>query len=79
MDNLEREIKIVSTQKQNQGKPPEEIRNIAKDNLERREILGSLTFCIDDKEKEFASNLLNKYLSESSLESREIWIIKKKK
>ena len=69
MDNLEREIKIVSTQKQNQGKPPEEIRNIAKDNLERREILGSLTFCIDDKEKEFASNLLNKYLSESSLES----------
>jgi len=69
LDNLEREIKIVSTQKQNQGKPPEEIRNIAKDNLERREILGSLTFCIDDKEKEFASNLLNKYLSESSLES----------
>lgn len=67
MDNLEREIKIISAQKQNQGKSEKELTSIAKENLERREILNSLAFCIDDKEKDFASTLLNKYLSESSL------------
>jgi hypothetical protein len=68
MDNLEREIKIISTQKQNKDKSPEEILSIAKSNLERREILGSLTFCLEE-EKEFASTLLNKYLLESTIES----------
>jgi len=37
--------------------------------LQRDELLGSLTFAINKEEKEFAQNLLDRYLEESSLES----------
>ena len=68
MDNLEREIKIVSSQKQNKGKSLEECTSIAKENLERREILNSLTGCLPS-ELEWAKGLLENYLAESSLSS----------
>jgi len=69
MNNLEKEAKKLSHLTQYKDKSQEELLSIAKESLEKKEILGSLTFCIDDKEREFASTLLNKYLSESSLES----------
>jgi hypothetical protein len=69
MENLEKRIKEIKGRKQNQGKSEEEILALAKESLEKEEILGSLTFCRDDEEKAFASNLLKKYLAESSLES----------
>jgi hypothetical protein len=68
MDNLEREIKKQRNLVQNKSKSEEELELIAKESLQRQEILGSLTFALDD-EKSFAINLLNKYLEESSLES----------
>ena len=60
MNNLEKELRIVSSQKYN-GKTLEERTKIAKENLERREILNSISFCTK-KEMKFASNLLNEYL-----------------
>ena len=68
MDNLEKEIKRLRNLKQNQEKSEEELILLAKDKLEKQDILSSLTFCLED-EKEYARNLLEKYLSESSLES----------
>jgi len=69
MNSLDKEIKKIRNLKQNQGKSEEELTSLAKAHLEKQEIIGSLTFCIDDEERKFASHLLEKYLEESSLES----------
>jgi len=69
MNSLNKEIKRIRNLKQNQGKSEEELTSLAKALLEKQEIIGSLTFCIDDGERKFASHLLSKYLEESSLES----------
>jgi len=68
MDNLKREVKKIRNLKQNQGKSEEELNSLAKESLEKNEITNSLTFCLPE-EKEFATNLLNKYLLESSISS----------
>jgi len=68
MDSLQREIKKLKNLKQYRGKSKEELASLAKANLEKQDIIGSLTFCINDEEKKFASNLLEKYLEDSSLE-----------
>jgi hypothetical protein len=68
MDNIEREVKKLKNLIQNKNKTNEELEILAKENIQRQEILGSLTFALDD-EKSFATNLLNKYLEESSLQS----------
>lgn len=47
----------------------EEISKIAHDKLEQEEILCSLTFCVNEKEREFAKKLLENYLSENSIET----------
>lgn len=69
MDNLEREIKKIKNLKQNQGKSDEELTSLAKDNLEKQEIISSLKFCSTDKEREFALDLLWKYLTSKSFEN----------
>jgi uncharacterized C2H2 Zn-finger protein len=69
MDNLEREIKKIKNLKQNQGKSEEELTSLAKDNLEKQEIISSLKFCSTDKEREFALDLLGKYLTSKSFEN----------
>jgi len=69
MDNLEREVKKIRNLKQNQGKSEEELNSLAKESLEKNEILSSLKFCISDEERKFALNLLENYLKESSLTS----------
>jgi hypothetical protein len=68
MDNIEKEAKRLSHLTQFSDKPKEELLILAKESLEKKEILGSLTFCLET-EKEFASNLLGKYLAESAIES----------
>jgi uncharacterized C2H2 Zn-finger protein len=68
MTNIEKEVRRLRNLTQNKNKNEEELIIIAKESLERQEILGSLTFCLDS-EKKFATELLNKYLEESSLES----------
>ena len=69
MENIDREINRIKNLKQNKSKTQEELSTLAKDNLQKQEILDSLTFCINDEEKKFASNLLQNYLAESSLTS----------
>ena len=68
MNSLEREIKKIKNLRQNQGKSEEELTSLAKTNLEKQEIISSLTFCTDDEERKYATNLLENYLAESSLE-----------
>jgi hypothetical protein len=69
LDNLERIKKQIKNLKQNKDLTNEELEVKVKEQITKQEILASLAFCIDDKEREFASDLLHKYLSESSLES----------
>lgn len=69
MDSLERIKKQLRNLKQNRELSEEELQVKAQEQLERQEILNNLTFCIDDKEKDFAANLLNSYLAESAIES----------
>jgi len=68
MNHLDREVRRIRNLTQNKNKTEEELLIIAKESMERQEILSSLTFCLED-EKKFATELLNKYLEESSLES----------
>jgi len=68
MDELEKLITRLMSLKQNKGKTREDIEPQAKEILERKEILGSLSFCLEE-EKKFAANLLEKYLAESAIES----------
>jgi len=68
MDNFEKTKNMLRGQKQNKGKSEEELDLLTKEKIEKDEILGSLTFCLET-EREFASNLLGKYLAESAIES----------
>jgi len=68
MNNLDKEIKKQRNLVQNKDKTEDELSSIAKESLNRQEIVGSLTFCLEG-EKSFALSLLNRYLSESSLET----------
>lgn len=68
MNPLEREIKKIRNLRQNQEKSEEDLASLAKANLEKQEIISSLTFCTNEEERKFATNLLENYLAESSLE-----------
>jgi hypothetical protein len=68
VDNLDKEIKKLRNLRQNKEKSNEELEVMAKEQSEQTEILDSLTFCLPE-EKDFALNLLKKYLSESSIVS----------
>ena len=68
MDNFEKIKNMLRGQKQNKGKSEEELDLLTKEKIEKDEILGSLTFCLET-ERDFASNLLGKYLTESAIES----------
>jgi hypothetical protein len=47
----------------------EELTSLAQKKLEESEIIDNLTFCVDEAEKKFASDLLNRYLSMGSIEN----------
>jgi len=72
MDNKEKEIEKRANEygrlPQYKDKNKEERLILAKESIERDEILGSLSFCLDE-EKGFANNLLKRYLVESTIES----------
>jgi len=68
MDNLEKAVNQIRHLTQNAGKTEDELRQVAQQKIERKEILDSLTFCLSE-ERKFATELLNKYLEESTLES----------
>lgn len=71
MDNLEaieKEAKRLSHLTQFSNKPKEELLSLAKESLEKKEILSSLTGCLSN-ELDWAKGLLENYLTESSLSS----------
>jgi hypothetical protein len=68
MAEIDRIFNSLKNLKQNKDKTEEELKVLAKEELNRKEILKNLTFCLDDEEKDFASELLNNYLEESSIE-----------
>jgi hypothetical protein len=67
--DLEKLKKQLRNLRQNKDLSEEDLELLAKEQLERQEILAKLTFCVNDEERKFASNLLESYLNESSLES----------
>jgi len=67
--DLEKLKKQLRNLRQNSNLTDEDLELLAKEQLERQEILAKLTFCISDEERKFAGNLLESYLNESSLES----------
>jgi len=69
MNELERTIKKLKNLPQYKNMAEEELNKIAQENLERSEILSSLTFCINEEEIKFAKNLLENYLAQSSFEN----------
>jgi hypothetical protein len=69
MSELDSIFKKLRNLKQNKDKSNDEIMALAKEQSDRQEILGKLTFCINDEERDFAKQLLENYLAESSIES----------
>ncbi len=67
--NLDKQIKKLKNLPQYKDKTDEELIKIAQEKFDQDEILGSLTFCVNEAEKEFAKNLLNNYLAQSSFEN----------
>lgn len=65
---LEKRKNQLRNLKQNIKLSDEEIETKAQEEVQENKILSSLTFCLPS-EKEFARNLVTKYLEESSLES----------
>jgi hypothetical protein len=68
VNSVERIKNRLRNLKQNVNLSDEEIGKLAQEQLEKTEILGSLTFVLPE-EMDFATTLLEKYLAESSIES----------
>ncbi len=68
MDKLERTIKKLENLPQNKNKTPEEMKAMAEEELRKKQIISS-TFAATPEEEKFAKDLLNKYLSQGSIES----------
>lgn len=66
--NLNKELRRLKNLKQNRDKSEEDLIPIAKENLQKQELLSSLTFCLDS-EKPLAIQLLENYLEQSSFEN----------
>lgn len=69
MKDLEIFKQKLRNMKQYKSLSDDEIEIIAKQKIEEEEVLNNLTFCIDDKEKEFAKKLLDDYLQQSNIEN----------
>lgn len=68
MDKLEKTIKKLKNLPQYKNKTEEELKILAEEELKKKEIISS-TFCATPEEQIFAKQLLNKYLSQGSIES----------
>jgi len=69
MSNFDKVLSKLKGLKQYRGLSDEQLKVLAKEKLEKDQILKNLTFCISDKEREYAAELLEQYLAESSIES----------
>ena len=69
MTELEKISIKLKNLKQNKNLSNEQIMELAKEELERRNIVDTLAFCVDEDEKKLARELLDRYLSQGSVES----------
>jgi hypothetical protein len=68
VDSIDKIKTRIRNLKQNANLSEEEIEKLAQEQSDKLEIIGSLTFVLP-AEMEFATDLLNRYLAESSIES----------
>jgi hypothetical protein len=68
-EELQKIINRLKNLKQNKELPEGDILAKAQEEYNKKNIISSLSFCIDDNDREFAKNLIDKYLSQSSFES----------
>jgi len=68
MTELDVIINKLSHLTQNKNKSIEELTALAKEELNKKEIIND-SFCATPEEEKFAKNLLKKYLSQGSIES----------
>jgi hypothetical protein len=66
---LEKKIHQLKNLKQYKDLNDAELERLAKEELDKKNIITNLAFCMDDEEKEFATDLLNRYLSQSGFEN----------
>ena len=69
MSNINKIAKKLRNLPQYKNLSEEEIELKAKEQAEKEELLGSLTFAINDEERNYAKNLLENYLAENSVET----------
>jgi len=63
IEQIKKQLRGLS---QNKSKTEEELNALSQETYNRQEILGNLKFCINDEEKKFAKDLLEKYLESKS-------------
>ena len=69
MDNLEKKINKLRNLKQNKDKTNDELVVLAKEEIEKKDVISSLTYCVNEEESDYAQKLLTNYLNQSSIES----------
>lgn len=69
MSNLEKSINRLKNLKQNRDLSEEKILELAKSEQSKKDILSSLTFCVNEQEVEYATEMLNNYLEQSTIEN----------
>jgi hypothetical protein len=67
--DLQKEINKIKGLAQNKGKSEAELEAIVKEQQDKKIILEHLAFCINDEEKLYATDLLNRYLSQKTFEN----------
>lgn len=67
MTEFDKIKKKLRNLRQNKNLSDSEIDSLAREQLNKKEIMDKLIFCVDDKEKKFAYDLLNRYLLNSSI------------
>lgn len=69
MRDIEKVKNQIRHMKQYSKLNDEELTAIAQDQIQKSEIIDSLSFCLSKEEKSFAENLLKKYTDQASLEN----------
>lgn len=69
MNNLEKRKNQLRNMKQNKNLSEEDLIALAQSKIDEENIISNLSFCINDDEKKYASELLSRYLSQSSFEN----------
>lgn len=69
MSDLEKIVRRLKNLKQNRELSDEVILKMAEEELNKKQLIGSLTFCVSDEEREYAKQMIDNYLNQSTIES----------